>query len=65
MTLTIKLDELVSAKEAARSLPKVLARLEDPEVKQLVLTSRNRPKAVLVNLERYEALIAASMESQR
>lgn len=60
MSLLVKLDEIVPAKEAARGLPRVLERLDDPSVEQLVITTRNRPRAVLVNVDRYEALLAAA-----
>lgn len=59
MSLLVKLDQIVPAKEAARGLPRVLDRLDDPDVEQLVITTRNKPRAVLVSVERYEEMLRA------
>lgn len=59
MNLRIRLDELLPTKTAARTLPQALARLECGEADQLVLTTRNQPRAVLITVDRYEALLAA------
>lgn len=58
--LRVALSELVSVKEAARSLPRVLDRLARNEADHLVITRRSRPQAVLVPVERYEALLRAA-----
>jgi hypothetical protein len=55
--LRVRLDELLPAKEAARTLPRQLERLEIGEVEHLILTRRNVPRAVLLTVERYEALL--------
>jgi hypothetical protein len=55
--LRVALSELLPTKEAARSLPRQLGRLNSGEVPHLVLTTRNRPQAVLITLERYEDLL--------
>ena len=60
MDLRVRLDEIVPAKTAARELPQVIDRLESGSVDQLVITRRNEPKAVLLTIARYEALLVAS-----
>jgi hypothetical protein len=57
MEFRIRLDEIVPSKEAARALPRQLDRLESGEVDQLVLTTRNTPRAVMVTVERFDELI--------
>jgi hypothetical protein len=57
MNLRVKLDELLPTKTAARTLPQALGRLERGEAEQLVLTTRNEPRAVLITLDRYEELL--------
>jgi PHD/YefM family antitoxin component YafN of YafNO toxin-antitoxin module len=59
MNLRVRLDELLPTKTAARSLPQALARLESGDADQLVLTTRNQPRAVLITVERYERLLGA------
>jgi PHD/YefM family antitoxin component YafN of YafNO toxin-antitoxin module len=59
MTLRVRLDEILPTKEATRSLPRQLDRL-DSEVEHLVLTTRNKPRAVLLSVERYEQLLVAA-----
>jgi hypothetical protein len=59
MKLRVGLDELLPTKTAARALPKALARLESGDAEQLVLTTRNQPRAVLITIERYERLLSA------
>ena len=61
--LRVRLDELLPTKEAQRSLPRQLGRLERGEVDHLVLTRRNQPCAVLLTVERYEQL--AEQEGNR
>jgi hypothetical protein len=57
MDFRVRLDEIVPTKQAARALPQELGRLERGEVEQLVLTTRNTPRAVLVTVERFDELI--------
>jgi PHD/YefM family antitoxin component YafN of YafNO toxin-antitoxin module len=57
--LRVKLDEIIASKEAARTLPSALERLESGDADQLVITRRNVPRAVLVTVERFEQLLAA------
>jgi hypothetical protein len=59
MRLRVRLDELLPTKTAARTLPQALARLESGEAEQLVLTTRSRPRAVLITVERYEQLLGS------
>lgn len=58
--LRVRLDELLPVKMAAQRLPEALRRLEAGDADQLVITRRNEPQAVLVTVERYEALLAAA-----
>lgn len=58
MTLRVRLDELLPIKTAAQGLPAALRRLDAGEAQQLVITRRNAPCAVLITVERYEALLA-------
>jgi prevent-host-death family protein len=55
--LRVSFDEIIPIKTAVRSLPKALDRLESGEAGHLVITRRNRPRAVLLTLERYEELL--------
>lgn len=57
MRFRVRLDEIVPTKQAARALPKELDRLERGEVDQLVLTTRNAPRAVIVSVDRFDQLI--------
>jgi PHD/YefM family antitoxin component YafN of YafNO toxin-antitoxin module len=63
VALRVRLDEIMATKEAARTLPSALDRLESGTADQFVITRRNVPRAVLITVERYEQLIAA--EAQR
>jgi PHD/YefM family antitoxin component YafN of YafNO toxin-antitoxin module len=60
MQFSVRLDEIVPTKTAARELPRQLGRLEDGEVDQLVLTTHNNPRAVVLSVERYDALLEAA-----
>jgi prevent-host-death family protein len=60
MDLRVRLDEIVPVKTAARELPQVLDRLSADDVEHLVITRRNEPRAVLLSVERYTALLSAS-----
>ncbi len=57
MDFRVRLDEIVPTKQAARALPQQLDRLENGEVDQLVLTTRNNPRAVVVTVERFDELV--------
>lgn len=57
--LRVALDEILPIKEAARGLARVLDRLEHAETQHIVITRRSKPRAVVVAVERYEALLRA------
>lgn len=57
--LRVRLDELLPVKTASQRLPEALRRLATGDAEQLVITRRNEPQAVLITVERYEALLAA------
>lgn len=57
MEFRVRLDEILPTKQAARALPQELGRLERGEVEQLVLTTRNTPRAVLLSVERFDELL--------
>jgi prevent-host-death family protein len=68
MALRVRLDEIVPSKEAARTLPRLLERLEGGELERVVITRRSQPRAVLITLEQYEQLLeedAPAKEPQR
>jgi hypothetical protein len=52
-SLRIRTDELRTVREAMRDLGSLLSELEEGEVEKLVLTQRNRMRAVLVSVERW------------
>jgi hypothetical protein len=61
-SIRIRPDELRTVREAMRDLGSLLTELEDGEVEKLVLTQRNRMRAVVVSLEhwsRVERVLAA------
>jgi antitoxin (DNA-binding transcriptional repressor) of toxin-antitoxin stability system len=45
--------ELATVREAMRELHRLLARLEHGELEKIVLTQRNRMRAVLLTIDRY------------
>jgi arginine/ornithine N-succinyltransferase beta subunit len=55
-SLRIRTDELRTVREAMRDLGTLLGELEDGEVEKLVLTQRNRVRAVVVSVERWSQL---------
>ena len=59
MALRVRLDEIIATKEAARTLPSALERLDSGDADQIVITRRNAPRAVLITVERYEQLLEA------
>lgn len=62
MTLRVRLDEILATKEAARTLPAVLDRLERGDAEHVVITRRNTPRAVVITVQRYEELLAAQAQ---
>jgi hypothetical protein len=56
MQFRVRFDEILPTKQAARTLPQELGRLERGEVDQLVLTTRNTPRAVIVSVDRFDQL---------
>jgi hypothetical protein len=50
-SIHIRADELRTVREAMRDLGSLLTELEDGDVEKLVLTQRNRIRAVVVSLE--------------
>lgn len=52
-SIRIRPDELRTVREAMRDLGSMLTELEDGEVEKLVLTQRNRMRAVVVSLEQW------------
>ncbi|HEU4905081.1 MAG TPA: hypothetical protein VFT19_03060 [Solirubrobacterales bacterium] len=57
MQFRVRLDEILPTKQAARTLPQELNRLERGEVEQLVLTTRSNPRAVIVSIDRFDELM--------
>jgi len=55
-SLRIRTDELRTVREAMRDFGTMLSELEDGEVEKLVLTQRNRVRAVVVSVERWSEL---------
>jgi hypothetical protein len=64
MDFRVRLDEIVPTKQAARALPKELDRLQSGEVDQLVLTTRNNPRAVVVTVERFDELVRNQIDGE-
>jgi prevent-host-death family protein len=58
----VGLNEILPIKEASRGLARAVERLERQEADHLLITRRSRPSAVLVGLDRYEALLRAAGE---
>jgi hypothetical protein len=52
-SIRIRTDELRTVREAMRDLGSLLAELDDGEVEKVVLTQRNRLRAVVVSVERW------------
>ncbi len=55
-SLRIRTDELRTVREAMRDFGSLLTELEEGEVEKLVLTQRNRVRAVVVSVERWSQL---------
>jgi hypothetical protein len=52
-SIRIRSDELRTVREAMRDFGSLLAELEDGELEKLVLTQRNRVRAVVVSVQRW------------
>ena len=55
-TLRVRNDELRTVREAMRELGTMITALEEGEVDKLVITQRNRMRAVVVSVERWSRL---------
>jgi PHD/YefM family antitoxin component YafN of YafNO toxin-antitoxin module len=55
-SIQIRTDELRTVREAMRDFGTLLTELEDGEVEKLVLTQRNRIRAVVVSVKRWSEL---------
>lgn len=56
IALRVANDELATVREAMRELNRLIEMLERREVEKVVLTQRNRMRAVVVSLERFSEL---------
>jgi PHD/YefM family antitoxin component YafN of YafNO toxin-antitoxin module len=52
-SIRIRTDELRTVREAMRDFSSLITELEEGEVEKLVLTQRNRIRAVVVSVERW------------
>lgn len=64
-SIRIRTDELRTVREAMRDFGSLLTELEDGEVEKLVLTQRNRMRAVVVSVERWSELEEAFARNRR
>lgn len=55
-TIRIRTDELRTVREAMRDFGSLLTELEEGDVEKLVLTQRNRIRAVVVSVERWSEM---------
>jgi hypothetical protein len=55
-SIRIRTDELRTVREAMRDFNSLLAELDAGEVEKLVLTQRNRMRAVVVSVERWSEM---------
>jgi prevent-host-death family protein len=60
--LRVTLGEILPVKEAARTLPRAIDQLERAEAEHFLITRRSRPSAVLVTVDRYQALLRAEAQ---
>ena len=60
--IRVGLDELLPIKEAARSLSSAVERLENRDAEHLIITRRSKPSAVILGVDRYEALLRAQKD---
>lgn len=63
--IRIRADELRTVREAMRDFGSLLAALDEGEVEKLVLTQRNRMRAVVVSLERWSEVEQALARGRR
>ena len=66
-SIRIRTDELRTVREAMRDLGSLITELEAGEVEKLVLTQRNRIRAVVVSIERWsevERALAPGVEAE-
>jgi PHD/YefM family antitoxin component YafN of YafNO toxin-antitoxin module len=56
LSIRIRTDELRTVREAMRDLGSLLTALDEGEVDKLVLTQRNRIRAVVVSVERWSEM---------
>jgi hypothetical protein len=66
-SIRIRTDELRTVREAMRDLGSLITELEAGEVEKLVLTQRNRIRAVVVSIERWsevERALATGVQAQ-
>jgi PHD/YefM family antitoxin component YafN of YafNO toxin-antitoxin module len=61
--IRIRTNELRTVREAMRDFGSLLAELEEGEVEKLVLTQRNRIRAVVVSVERWSEVEQALGET--
>jgi hypothetical protein len=55
-SIRVRTDELRTVREAMRDFGSLLTELEEGELEKLVLTQRNRMRAVVVSVERWSEL---------
>jgi arginine/ornithine N-succinyltransferase beta subunit len=66
-TIRIRTDELRTVREAMRDFGSLITELEEGDVEKLVLTQRNRIRAVVVSVERWsevERVLASDGQAQ-
>lgn len=56
--LAISPDEFIPAREASRSLGKLIDKLEDGTLNKAVIVDRNKPRAVMVSFAKYEQIVS-------
>jgi hypothetical protein len=62
---TFMLDEVVAARDAARSFSSIMARLRDGSAQRFIVFFRNRPQAVVLHISEYERLLHLAGEQAR
>lgn len=62
-SIRVRTDELRTVREAMRDFSSLLSDLEDGELEKLVLTQRNRLRAVVVSVERWSQMEQALAET--
>jgi hypothetical protein len=66
-SIRIRTDELRTVREAMRDFGSLLADLDEGEVEKLVLTQRNRIRAIVVSVERWsevEQILASGEQAE-